>query len=293
MSEVLEATMLLCFGASWPISLVKNIKAKTAKTMSLQFILLIITGYLAGITAKLVSHRINYVLVVYLFNLIVVSINLGVYFVNRKKDLALEDAANTKDWEVTEMSFAATNKYDLEKTKYAEMNHLSEKDGIVFFGSTNLSNLPVCELAQLFHLNESVYNRSIANLEIDETSEVLKDCVLDLCPQKVFVNLGDADLESQDLDIDEFMKKYEWLLYTIHTRTDSDLYVISVLSDSPLACKINARLKKLTEECGSTFIDTTSALHSDKPELRFFEQIKSFIRCRPISFAEAMGAVAI
>lgn len=86
MSEVLEATMLICFGASWPISVIKNIKSKTAKSMSLQFILLIIGGYIAGITAKLISHRINYVLIVYLFNLIVVSINVGVYFYNRKLD---------------------------------------------------------------------------------------------------------------------------------------------------------------------------------------------------------------
>lgn len=293
MSEVLEATMLLCFGASWPISLVKNIKAKTAKTMSLQFILLIITGYLAGITAKLVSHRINYVLVVYLFKLIVVSINLGVYFVNRKKDRVLEDASKAKNWGESEMSVAAANKYVLEKTKYAEMNYLAEKDGIVFFGSTYLANIPVCELAQLFHLNERVYNRSIASLGIDETLDVPEDCILGLCPQKVFVNLGDAELAAQNLDIDEFLKKYEWLLYTIHTKTNAELYVISVFSESPLACKINARLKKLAEECGSTFIDTASALHSDKPDLRFFEHVKHFIRCHSMSFSEAMDVVTV
>ena len=90
MSEFLEAAMLLCFGISWPISLAKNVKAGTAKSMSLQFILLIITGYVAGITAKIISGRINYVLVVYFFNLVVVMINLAVYFVNRHKDKMAE-----------------------------------------------------------------------------------------------------------------------------------------------------------------------------------------------------------
>lgn len=52
MAELLESTMLICFGLSWPMNLAKNIKAKSAKNMSLQFILLIITGYIAGITAK-------------------------------------------------------------------------------------------------------------------------------------------------------------------------------------------------------------------------------------------------
>lgn len=90
-AEVLETSMLVCFGASWPISVIRNIRAKTAKSMSLQFILLIITGYLAGIIAKLITGQISYVLLVYLFNLAIVSINLIVYFVNRRHDRKLED----------------------------------------------------------------------------------------------------------------------------------------------------------------------------------------------------------
>lgn len=86
MAEALEAAMLVCFGFSWPMNLVKNIKAKTAKSMSLKFILLIIAGYVAGISAKLINHKFNYVLVVYIINLAIVSLNIVVYFVNRKKD---------------------------------------------------------------------------------------------------------------------------------------------------------------------------------------------------------------
>lgn len=74
--------MLICFGISWPLNLVKAYKARTAKGTSLAFILLIITGYLAGIAAKLVSGNINYVLAAYLFNLVAVSLNLAVYFRN-------------------------------------------------------------------------------------------------------------------------------------------------------------------------------------------------------------------
>ena len=86
MPEFLEAAMLICFGMSWPISLIKNIKAGTAKSMSLQFILLIILGYIAGITAKILSGNINFVLTVYVLNLVVVTINLGVYFYNLHLD---------------------------------------------------------------------------------------------------------------------------------------------------------------------------------------------------------------
>lgn len=86
MAEILETIMLICFGFSWPMSVYKNIKAKTAKSMSLGFIVLIITGYLAGIAAKIVSANYSYVLVVYVINLLMVSTNLVVYFINRGHD---------------------------------------------------------------------------------------------------------------------------------------------------------------------------------------------------------------
>ena len=62
--EILETIMLISFGISWPLSVVKNIKAKTAKSMSLPFILLIMIGYIAGIASKFIS------------------VNLTVYFIN-------------------------------------------------------------------------------------------------------------------------------------------------------------------------------------------------------------------
>ena len=81
-APILETIMLVCFGFSWPMNLIKSYKARSAKNSSLPFILLIITGYIAGISAKIVLGNINYVLVAYLLNLAIVSLNLIVYFRN-------------------------------------------------------------------------------------------------------------------------------------------------------------------------------------------------------------------
>ena len=78
--------MLVCFGFSWPLNVIKAYKAKTAKGTSLPFILLIITGYIAGISAKLISGQINYVLLAYILNLAIVSLNVIVYFRNVSLD---------------------------------------------------------------------------------------------------------------------------------------------------------------------------------------------------------------
>ena len=77
MSSMLEATMLICFGLSWPINTMKAYKARSAKNMSLPFILLIIFGYVAGISAKILMHQTNYVLVVYF-----ITFNMNCLFFN-------------------------------------------------------------------------------------------------------------------------------------------------------------------------------------------------------------------
>lgn len=97
LKDLFEAAMLICFGLSWPLNLIKNIKAATAKSMSLPFSILIEVGYIFGITAKLISNSINYVLIVYVLNLIFVSANLVVYFINRRKDKMREEAATKNE----------------------------------------------------------------------------------------------------------------------------------------------------------------------------------------------------
>ena len=86
MGSILETAMLVCFGFSWPLNVIKAYRARTAKGTSLPFILLIITGYIAGISAKLVSGQVNYVLAAYILNLTIVSINVVVYFRNAALD---------------------------------------------------------------------------------------------------------------------------------------------------------------------------------------------------------------
>lgn len=93
MSSILETIMLVCFGLSWPINVIKAYKARTAKATSLPFILLIFTGYIAGICAKIVNvsnKPLDYVFVVYLINLAIVSLNIVVYF----RNVVLDKKAN-------------------------------------------------------------------------------------------------------------------------------------------------------------------------------------------------------
>jgi hypothetical protein len=52
-AQVFEGTMLVCFGFSWPIAIFKTWRTKRTEGLSFWFLLLIFTGYLAGVTMKL------------------------------------------------------------------------------------------------------------------------------------------------------------------------------------------------------------------------------------------------
>ena len=86
MGAIFETVMLVCFGLSWPINVVKAYKSQTTKGTSLPFIFLIITGYVAGIIAKVIAGQMNYVLIVYIINLMIVSLNVVVYARNYQLD---------------------------------------------------------------------------------------------------------------------------------------------------------------------------------------------------------------
>lgn len=305
MAELLESTMLVCFGLSWPMNLAKNIKAKSAKTMSLQFILLIIAGYIAGICAKFYNHKFNYVLVVYLLNLIVVSANLVVYFINLHYDkqaqktnsqLCRELSGNTNSsanaakaaHAGAPINSSINSQGEDEMEKYRELNSITEAGGVVLFGSNTFAALPIGELTQAFRITEPIYNRSVKDIRLSQVESYLKVCLYDLNPRKIFVNMGDVDIMDENVNIEDFISKYEWLLYMIHTKTQAAIYIVSIVSESPAAQKINEQLKKLAAQTGCKYVDAVSALESKRPTLRLFELLKVHMRNHPINFADAM-----
>lgn len=85
-SEIFEVIMLICFGLSWPISVINSYKARTAKGKSVYFTYAIILGYICGIMSKVTSYKFSYVLYLYIVNLLIVFIDLALYYKNRKLD---------------------------------------------------------------------------------------------------------------------------------------------------------------------------------------------------------------
>ena len=93
MAEIFEVIMIVSFGASWPLNVIKSYKARTTKGKSLAFLCLIFFGYIAGILSKFLNEAYMasistkwYVLFFYILNLIMVGVDLCLYVRNRKLD---------------------------------------------------------------------------------------------------------------------------------------------------------------------------------------------------------------
>ncbi len=95
MSEFLEACMVVSFGISWPMNIVKSLRTRSAKGKSLPFLLFIFAGYICGIASKLLSGNMTYVFVFYVLNLLMVGTDIALYFRNRRLD-AQRDAAGER-----------------------------------------------------------------------------------------------------------------------------------------------------------------------------------------------------
>jgi len=83
MGEFFEALMVVSFGISWPMSIIKSVKSKSTKGKSLIFLLLILFGYGCGIASKLFKANITYVFIFYVINFVMVFIDLLLYFRNK------------------------------------------------------------------------------------------------------------------------------------------------------------------------------------------------------------------
>ena len=93
MSEILEIVMILSFGCSWPMNVLKSYRARTTKGKSLAFLCLIFFGYIAGIASKLINEAYMaefsekwYVLFFYVLNLVMVGADLCLYARNSRLD---------------------------------------------------------------------------------------------------------------------------------------------------------------------------------------------------------------
>ena len=82
-AQLFEAVMLICFGVSWPVAIIKTLRTRRTEGKSLMFLLLVLVGYLAGVTAKLLlaveTDTLQWVTALYAVNAVLVAAEIVLY----------------------------------------------------------------------------------------------------------------------------------------------------------------------------------------------------------------------
>ncbi len=76
--SVFEAGMLVCFGISWPLSIIKSLRTKMVDGKSPIFMSIVALGYVFGMVHKVI-YSFDQVFLLYVFNFVMVSIDLFLY----------------------------------------------------------------------------------------------------------------------------------------------------------------------------------------------------------------------
>lgn len=81
--SIFEALMLMSFGAAWPIQLYKSYTSRRTAGKSIVFSYVVLFGYIAGITHKILYSR-DIVMGLYILNFIMVSCDVLIYYRNKR-----------------------------------------------------------------------------------------------------------------------------------------------------------------------------------------------------------------
>lgn len=264
-----EACMLVCFGFSWPLNVIKAYKARTAKGTSLAFILLIITGYIAGISAKFVNHQFNYVLAVYFLNLAIVMTNVFVYI--RNKGLDKKRAA--EKMQVITATQNAINNAQADGAKEDNMNYTysldnlinpkgrsarEEKNAVILLGTGSDQKIPVQSLGKEFNFNFAIYNKSKDDLLVSNAKDYFAEKISGLKPEGVLIHLGSKDVASYKADNEKFVSSYLSLINEIKTcNKKCRIALVSVdnqANDKTIAM-MNKHIKAVAESEKCSFVN--------------------------------------
>lgn len=105
--SVMEMMMVLLFGISWPLNIIKAWKSRTAQGTSVLFYFFIWIGYVFALTGKFALIHNNasqpwyetvhwYVMFFYVLNILMVTAGILIYFRNKMLDSKARTAKSAK-----------------------------------------------------------------------------------------------------------------------------------------------------------------------------------------------------
>jgi lysophospholipase L1-like esterase len=111
---------------------------------------------------------------------------------------------------------------------YKLLNKSAKKGQILFVGSSLMEQFPINELQQTLEQRCIIYNRGIGGYVTVELLASMEECVFELEPSKIFINIGTNDIGSPDYKKESLIANYNNILTQIKERLpECKVYVMA------------------------------------------------------------------
>ncbi len=177
-----------------------------------------------------------------------------------------------------------------QKTKverFRRLNPYVRKGQIVFAGSSLMEQFPINEFLLDFELPYTIYNRGVGGFTTSQLMEVLPECIFDLEPAYLFLNIGTNDLNGPDYEEKALLDRYDEILVRIRERLPrTRIYLLAYYPVNPDAAdnpwvrqvfiyRTNERIRsanegvqRLAEKHGAEFLDLNAGITDEQGRLR-------------------------
>jgi lysophospholipase L1-like esterase len=78
------------------------------------------------------------------------------------------------------------------------LNQNVKKGQILFVGSSLMELFPINEMQQTAAIDHTIYNRGVCGFKTMELLAAMDECIFDLEPSKIFINIGSNDIGNND-----------------------------------------------------------------------------------------------
>lgn len=170
--------------------------------------------------------------------------------------------------------------------RFRRLNPYVKKGQVLFAGSSLMEQFPIYEFLQDFDIPLTIYNRGVGGFTSAELQENIRECILDVQPSHLFINIGTNDLNTPDYSEEALISRYRDILVQVkQALPDVKLYLLAYYPGNPvvaqgwvsmaLKVRTNARIASankavaaLAQEMGGTYLDLNRGLYDEQGNLK-------------------------
>ena len=121
----------------------------------------------------------------------------------------------------------------IKRERFRRLNPYAKKGAVVFAGSSLMEQFPLYEFLQDDDLHCTLYNRGIGGFTTTELLEAMDECILELQPAHLFLNIGTNDLNGPDYDRAAMLGRYEEIVQQPEKTARNKALPAGLLSGKP------------------------------------------------------------